>query len=432
MDTFAQRHARTGPNAQEASPAGAAAEANDYSFECEDGPNVTWQVLQMELVEALFEPYALTVELTTDDVDAELDDMLGASCRLWIERGEQQRCVPGIVHRLDTSETDGRLLHVRAFVRPALWLLTQRIDSRTWQHLSAPEILREVLTAPLAQHGREIVFDLRGTYSEREYCVQYRESDYGFACRLMEEEGISFYFDREDDNERLVLTDTNDLYPSVPTEPNAPDFVVPWVDNPDQAAGSQAVWSLHSSQELTSTSVVRRDFDWRTPGDRSVSESRATDHRGFDREVFDPGQQHTSARGGEQLVARQREALAVQRRRFRGQGNIVGFSPGHVFELPDHPHASSDPRYLLTRVVHESGTTDAAGADRPAQPDLEYGSSFECIPLDVPFRPLPRHTRPRIHGPQTAMVTGPEGDQIHTEEHGRIRVLMRWDRDAPA
>ncbi|MCA9710957.1 MAG: type VI secretion system tip protein VgrG, partial [Myxococcales bacterium] len=315
-------------------------------------------------------------------------------------------------------------LHVRVVVMPALWLCSLSIDSRVFQERSVPQILQEVLEPRLAAHGRTLRLDLSGSYEPRDYCVQYRESDLDFATRLMEEEGIALRFDHagEEEHEVLVLVDDNGSYPGVTTLDGLTEIpiIVDRSDNVDL----ESLQSFELRRRVHGTSVVRLDYDLQQPLDPIVHEATGADDRGLDR----PHYQHMGRRfvldDGQDLATREQQRHRVGGWVARGRSNVTGLHPGGVFEVFDHGHDAFNRKYLVTRVIHRGEQPeDPADARGP-----QYDNAYECIPHDVAYRPLHRTPRPRVEGPQTATVTGPSGEEIHTDELGRIKVFMHWDR----
>lgn len=404
----------------------------NYTLVIEDGPEAQWAVRGMHFVEALSEPYLLTLDIVTEELGADTEKLLGANIELSIDRETVTRTVCGVIHLVEyVGVTDDRL-HVRVEIVPALYLLTQRIDTRLWQEASVIDVVKEVLEGAFADYERELdIANLTATYNPREYVVQYHESDFDFVNRLLEAEGITYWFDHErgTGKEVIVLEDSNDNYLDIATIDENPELHI-IVDNAERAE-VESLQFLDWTRELTSTAVYRRLFDWMTPIEpiESTAPSEGdpdADDRGLRREVYHHGrmlEDDPDPRTIRKLVHRtQRDKLA------RGHGNVIGIHPGRKFALVDHQRADLDQQYLVRRVVHTGDCPDVVMGDAGSGP--RYANRFECLVFDdqKPFRPPPITPKPRIYGPQTAIVTGPDGEEIHTDEHGRVKVRFDWDR----
>jgi type VI secretion system secreted protein VgrG len=404
----------------------------NYTLAVEAGPEAQWAVRGMHFVEALSEPYLLTLDIVTEEIGADTEKLLGANIELGIDRETITRTVYGVIHLVEyVGVTDDRL-NVRIEVVPALFLATQRIDTRLWQEASVIDVVKEVLEAAFLDSERVLdIENLTATYNPREYVVQYHESDFDFVNRLLEAEGITYWFDHErgTGKEVMVLEDSNDNYADITTLDDNPELHI-IVDNAERAE-VESLQFLDWTRELTSTAVYRRLFDWMTPIVPIESTAPAdgesdVDDRGLRREVYHHGrmlEDDPDPRTIRKLVHRtQRDKLA------RGHGNAIGIHPGRKFALIDHQRGSLDQQYLVRRVIHTGDCPDVVMGDAGSGP--RYANRFDCLVFDdqKPFRPPPITPRPRIYGPQTAIVTGPDGDEIHTDEHGRVKVRFDWDR----
>lgn len=413
----------------------------EYTFETKTDPLVVWFVRRVELTEGLSQLYACVVDLATEDLDVDLELLVGAHCTLTLERDPHLRWLDGIIHRVESRglspARDKRL--IRVHVGPALMALEQRIDSRIFQTLAIPDILAEVLKEGLEPFGRKHRMELRREYSRREYCVQYRESDLAFVMRLMEEEGISFYFDHPGEAEELVLVDSNDPLPVF----EGPDGETIELHG-DELAKDESISRLDWETTMRSTSIVIRDFDWTQPELDLTAEQRGKDGRKRDREVYDypaalaitdyDEEQGRYKKDDARTRARlRREELVARQRVGHGRSNVTGLVAGARFTLSGHHLPALDRRYLVTKVVHHGQAPDVLIDEMKDLPkgegEARYSNTFEVMPAEVPCRPIRVTPRPLVHGTQTAIVVGPDSEEIHTDRHGRIKVQLHWDRD---
>ncbi len=394
-----------------------------YTFTLENGGEAEWRPKNFDMVEGIFDLYELSVQLTTSDLEAELDDLLGAAAELMIERGEFPRYMTGIVRQVEFIGVDHDSLNVVVHIVPALWGLTQRNDSRHWQEMSVPDILKEVLEAPLGEYSRELRIDLNGSYQPREFCAQYRETDYDFARRLMAEEGIYFYFDfTGGQSEVLVLGDVNDSLPEVLLHQEGA-MVALCQENPELES-DETLQSFHWKRQLTSTAVVQRDFDWQSPGAPPNDELREPDLRGFEREIYEPGERRYGSADAAALSKAKLQSLVAVGTIGSGVGNVTGFTPGAHFGLEDHHIPDVATEHVLLRVTHRGTWQDTEVTHSGT--GTTYTNTFETMPFDVPYRPPRTAPRPLVYGPQTAVVTG--HGEINVDASGRVQVSLTWDR----
>jgi type VI secretion system secreted protein VgrG len=407
-----------------------------FTFQSSASPGDTWRVVELRAREGLSELYACTVDLANEDLGADVDGLLGSSAELLISRESISRRLCGVIHRVEHSGTQAGHLLARVHVVPALWALSQRRDSFIFQEKTVPEILEDVLTEALQPFERSFRLELNREFQPREYCVQYRETDLDFVLRLLEEEGLFFYFDHSGEKEELVVAEENEQCPPCEAANGSP--ITP--KGPEAAtAADESLRHFDFAQQLHTTSVVVRDFDWTQPALDLTKKVRAKDAQTRDRESYeypapllgpyDAGSKKYKHEQKQEELRRQ--AFQVEGKRGLGEGYVTGFTPGYMFELSGHGQPALDQWYLLTRVEHHGHAPEELTSDTHAlgKRDSErYRNTFECIPLDVPFRPERRRTRARIAGLQTATVVGPSGEEIFTDEHGRIKVQFHWDR----
>jgi type VI secretion system secreted protein VgrG len=409
-----------------------------FSFESSADPGGTWRVVELHAREGLSELYSCKVDLANENLGADVDGLLGSSAEVLISCESVSRRLCGIIHRVEHTGTKAGHLLARVLVVPALWALSQRRDSFIFQEKTVPEILEEVLTEALQPFERSFRLELNREFQPREYCVQYRETDLEFLQRLMEEEGLFFYFDHSDDKEELVVAEENEQCPTCEAVKGTPITV----KGPEAAtAEDESLRHFDFSQRMHTTSVVIRDFDWTQPALDLTKKARATDAQGRDFESYEypapllgPYDAGTKKYKHEQKQEElRRQSFHVEGKRGHGLGYVTGFAPGYMFELTGHSQSALDQWYLLTRVEHhgrapEELTSDTHEAGREDKAAERYWNTFECIPLDMPFRPERRRPRARMAGLQTATVVGPSGEEIFTDEHGRIKVQFHWDR----
>lgn len=431
---------------------GESLEVVSYRLDLRGGPQVDWRVRRVHMVEAISEPYELTLDVFTE-LDVETDTLLGVDADLEICRGTFERHVQGLIERVDLLGVIHDRLLLRLYVAPAFKLLAQHVDARIFQDRTVPKILDEVLTASLAQYGRKLdVSQLNDTYLTRDYCVQYGESAFHFSSRIMEEEGIAYYFEPEivDDQptgvELMILADhdpaaPNSDFPEIDGE--IPDHV-PILADSGELGATEGLRYLKWVRPQVATMLSTRRFNWKRPGTEvaPTATEEGADALGRTREIYvpdirrriedspdDPDYPGPVVEEDEIPLTRRRfEALGVDRAFGHGASNVSCLRAGGRFTLADHNHPElAFSELLVTRVVHHGSCPDDA-SDADFDPEESYQNDFDCIPAQTPFRPPETTIKPRVLGPQTAIVTGPPGKEIHTDKHGRIEVAFHWDR----
>jgi type VI secretion system secreted protein VgrG len=395
-----------------------------YSFACSAG-DYAWQVRRVSIDEGLSRPYEIVIDLLGEPVDP--DSLLATDAELLIEREGVTRVLCGVIARVELDDHLEDQCPTRLIVVPALRLLEQRVDTRLWQDMSALAVVEEVLGAALADYGRELDGSrLSQSYQKRELIVQYRESDLALVSRLLEDEGISYHFDHErgTGRELLVLEDSADHWAAVLTLDD--ESTLHLIPTGEQQAEIESLQRLTWARAVRPSAVVRRTFDWLTPSKPSSTQTSEDEAAGPTREMYHHGR--IVEPDPEPRVVRELAHVRAGARALRGIANVVGLAPGRRFRVAasDRPELERD-EFLVTRL-HTRGDCPEIQLGE-SEGEQEFVSEFECVVLDQqPWRPPLSTPIPTIHGPQTALVTGPEGEEIHTDEHGRVKVRFDWDR----
>ena len=407
-----------------------------------DAEAADWQVSGLLLSERLNQPYQLRLELRTNDLMAEPAQLLGVSCTVVIERGPLHHEICGIIESIEDGINDHDDMLAMLTIVPALRALGQRRTSRIFQEMTVPEILEEVLNEGLGPYQRSIDTGfLTGDYPTEEYTVQYQETDLDFCHRLMEEYGIIYRFKHEDGVETMMLIDSDSAWFDVTSYGND-DGMIAMVQRDGSPGMREDIREFFRESKRRQTVARTMVFDWLAPDslqeaenseatDVGIPNGAAIDPEREDYEHEEPSTLYGYRTAGLDFAAVERQVelrRKVQQRdavRCFGTSTVTALTPGMKFEIFDHPQPDVNGQYLVVSVEH--------GAGHYANPDVpgdEYTNRFECIPIDVEWRPERKTKRPRIAGMQTATVVGPAGEEIYTDEHGRIKVQFHWDRVA--
>ena len=391
------------------------------------------EVVRLEGTEAISSLFRFQLDLVAES-PLPFDAVLGKEVTATLPLPDgTTRHFSGIVSRLSQGH-DGGGAFQRAEIVPKLWLLTRTAQSRMFRDASVPEIVRRLLDESGVAHESL----LAGAFPKRDCVVQYRETDFAFVSRLLEEEGIYYFFRHDEGGHRLVLADTPQGHPDVGGS-------VPFFAR-SQRPGVIHEWS--KVQELRSGKVTLRDHTFHFPGEdfeasASIQESAAAgqtthllrlpgteglelyDYPGEYAQRFDgvdePARETIEEEARRTAEIRMQEeaarALAVE-----GAGTAGQLASGHRFTLERHVDFRGS--YVVTSVQHRATLRPGGGGG------LEYANSFTCIPAGLPFRPVRATPRPTVGGIQEATVAGPSGAETHVDSLGRIKVRFPWDREA--
>ena len=379
---------------------------------------------RMHGTEKLCELFEFELELLSEDEAIDPDRLLGENVTVALGLTEDKwRYFNGYVARFGQYEMLDGFAVYRMTLRPWLWFLTRAANCRIFQDINVPDIVKQVFRD---QGFSDIQEKLSGTYAVREYCVQYRETDFNFACRLLEEEGIYFYFTHENGKHHLVLADSGSAHDKFPGYESIPYHA--------EQGGIDKTRTDHIHEWVYSHSIqpgthVLSDYDFKKPKAGLIVKSSLTmphTHAGY--EIFDYPGGHKEIGVGEGIVRSRMEARRAQFESFEGQCNARGLGVGNLFKLTEHRKQSQNREYLVVSAEYRlqldsyiASSTSAAGADL-------FQCGFSAINSSLNYRP-PRITpKPLVHGAQTAVVTGPAGEEIHTDQYGRVKVQFHWDR----
>ncbi|WP_342376816.1 type VI secretion system tip protein VgrG [Myxococcus stipitatus] len=346
----------------------------------------------------------------------EAAELLGAEALLRIAvPGGALRLLHGRVRSVEVlGPREGRWRY-RIRVAPALWWLTRVHRSRIFQGQTVPDILKVVLR----EAGVPVRLALGGGCGVREYCVQYRESDFDFLSRLMEWEGLFYFFEHSEAGHTLVIGDSPSVH-----EPLPGGGMLPLRAWDERSSGGEYLYLLERVSRLRPGAVHLQDFDFEKPA-LDVSGKAKSSEGVADLELYDyPGEYVAPAEGRRAAKVRMEEAVQ-ESRLLDGESVAPSLTPGYHFEVRDG--GSVEGAYSVVEVTHW-GHLPETGGGREADGRL-YRNRFRCLPRQVPFRPRRRTATPSIPGVQTATVVGPAGEEIHTDVHGRIKVQFHWDRE---
>lgn len=368
--------------------------------------------------EAISQLFTFDLDLLSEDSTISMRSIVGTKISFSIKLKQGERHFSGFVSRFSQLPNEGRLARYRAEVVPWLWFLTRTTDCRMYQNKNVIEIIQDVFS----RFGfSDFAFEVQASFQPREYCVQYRETAFNFVSRLMEEEGIFYFFKHTQSTHQMVIANNKASHDPCPQQSRAryeastgagfsaeEDLVQQWQRNEELRPGKWAMrdWNFEQAPNPVSANIRSRI---NVGGNSSF-------------EIYDyPGifLQHDR---GDTLVKIRMEQEEVLYDAVNGAGYCRAFTAGHRFDLVDHPRRDQNGPYTLTSVHHD--------ASEPApfsefETPFSYHNQFNCIPFDTPYRPQSLTPRPIVRGCQTAVVVG---DEIQVDRHARVKVKFHWER----
>jgi len=365
-------------------------------------------------------PFDYELQLTSSDDAIDLNQLLGKPMSVSVQLSSGgNRYFHGLVARCSQNVDTGQFASYQVTLRPWLWMLTRTSDCKIFQNLTIPQIIKQVF--------RDLgFFDFEDTlsrpYREWEYCVQYRETSFDFVSRLMEQEGIYYFFRHEKDRHVLVLADAYGAHQPAPGYESVP-FYPP--DGQHRERDHISDWRL--AQEVQPGSLELNDYDFQRPSARiDVRSAMPRPHSAGDYPLYDYPGSYVQSEDGEHYARTRIEAIQSLHERVELSGTARGLGAGHVFSLTGFSRQDQNREYLIVAsrylVSQESLETGGSSAG------LQFESALTCIDAHQSFRAQPSTKRPIVKGPQTAMVVGTEGSEIFTDAFGRVKVHFYWDR----
>ncbi len=376
-------------------------------------------VLGFKLFEGISSPFTLHVSLVSED-EINFNEMVGKEALLTLLGEENDRYLHGILRQFVQNGSKGRFYFYEAEVIPTFWLLSLEQDCRIFQNKKVEDIIKQVLQEG-GITGDRSNFRLQGKYPEREYCVQYRETDLDFISRLCEEEGIFYFFEHAKDKHVLVFGDSTVAYKAIEGEQEI-------TFNPaiGMVPGREFVYHLAFSQKVFSGKMTRKDFNFEKPTLNLTTEDKDKSYQKL--EVYDyPGRYVEENRGKGLTKVRLEESITFKEK-AEGKSSSPRLTPGFKFKLIDHERKSFNQEYLLTEIRHEGQQPQALEELADPKEKFSYTNGFISIPSSVVFRPERKTPKPIVQGIQTAIVVGPKGEEIYTDKYGRVKVHFHWDR----
>ncbi len=372
--------------------------------------------------ERLGAPFEYELELASPNIDISPDDLLGKPSTVSLQLPDgSKRYFNGYMSRFSQVGFDGADALYRARLSPWVWFLSRTADCRIFQDQTVPDIVKGIFR----EHGfTDFEERLTGDYRTWGYCVQYRETDLNFVNRLLEQEGIYYFFEHQEDKHLLILADSYSAHSLVPGYEE-----VPYHPPDDTAAvGQEHIYDWTVAQQVSSGAFANTAFDFTAPRkDLLATRSGPKNHELADYELFDYAGDYTQGSEGTEYARIRLEEAQAGHELAEAQSNARGLGVGALFKMAEYRREDQNREYLVASAqYHLRSDLFGSGANSLGGPPCQCNLSV--IDSQVPYRP-PRITpKPIVQGPQTAVVTGKSGEEIWTDKYGRVKVQFHWDR----
>jgi type VI secretion system secreted protein VgrG len=380
--------------------------------------------------EAISRLFSFQLDLLSEKGPIDFATIIGKKVTIRVTQSDKtERYFNGIVSQFAQSGSDARFTRYQMQMVPWTWLLTRYADCKIFHNKTVQEILEQVFK----DRGlNDFTIKLNGSYSPIEYCVQYRETDFNFISRLMEQNGIFYFFQHQMESHTMVIADSPSAHePCAGQETAGYNLVSGGIDEED------VIHSWNLAQELRSGKYSLTDYNFKTPSaNLTATEPSVIDVGGNSNfELFDfPGEYAVRGDGTAFAKIRMQEEEASH---LVASGSSVcrAFTSGYKFTLQDHYQDTMNVSYVLSEVQHSASVADTYAMSTSGGGE-SYSNDFTCIPATVPFRPARLTPKPFVQGPQTAVVVGKSdasdgggsGEEIWVDKYGRVIVLFPWDR----
>lgn len=375
--------------------------------------------------EALSQMPSYTLDLITQNPSIDLKDVLNQAVAVNIMlRDGSERQIHGYLVRFGFERNDGGIAHYRGELVPWLWYLGKRVNSRIYQQVTVLDVLRKVF----ADYGALVDYQthIKQELKSEDYVVQFQESDLNFVSRLLERHGLFYYFEYRQDGHTLVIADDSTSCPDQAHDPVVTYNAASGVQQADRLT------ALSASRETQPGVVALHTFDYKHPKSRPYVELPTLADQGNapKLEVYDGNSAfaYKDASEGEAEAKRRLEVYEWQAKVFRGESGCRGLTVGRKFRIDGHfwfdPAKQDDNEFLVVGIEIDAKNNFDDASTQPGS----FRSTLTLIRSKIPYRPVRQHEKPIMPGPQSAIVVGPKGQEIHTDGMGRIKVQFPWDR----
>lgn len=409
----------------------ASADTSIFSLQIASYPLDTFRVIEFVGQEALSECYTFTIRASAFDMDLKYDDGIGVAACLIVRGTDYETHHYGIItHFTQVPDSDGTVMLSSTYeftLEPRVKTLSYLTQSRIFQNMTVQNIVEAVIGDYMAKDTDfkfEAKYEVSGQdYSKREFTVQYNESDLDFVQRLLEEEGIYYFFNHEGDREVLIMASKADSVKPLPNTPTLPLMAEVGMHHENE----EYVDYLSRSVKFVTGRATVKDYNYRTP-EVNVIGSYELEGPG---EYYHFGDHVKTTDEAKRLAQIRTEMFGVEKETYKGTGVFRDARPGYRFKLTNADAEGFNGEYMLTRVTHHGDLAQAKDegvVDEVKRPVPHYTNSFDAIPAKVPYRPQLLTPKPKAPGILTAKVDGQKGSYAYLDEEGRYRMKLFFDR----
>ena len=384
------------------------------------GSGVEFRVLGFTHREALSDSFCSELDLTCERPDLQLQNYLGHAATVALHHEHGVRYFHGCVAEMGQGRVGKRFHSYHAVIRPLFWQLGMRSGLRIFQDQTVPDIVKTVLNDAGIQQ-KDLRFDIAGAYPQRPYCCQYNETDLDFISRLLEQEGLFYYFEHQESGHCLVISDKRHSFSPIPGA-----SAVLYRDPAGMAAPQESVYEFHCQQQLRAGAISGRDYFFEKSSLSLNAQATTGPWTSLEQHRY-PGHFHQTQQGQHRVNT----ALGAEQQdqhRFEGKSDCPRLAAGKRVRFTDLPQDQTDSEYLLTHIEINATQPQAMEAEASDEGG-SFAITFSAIPADNSYYPKQTTPYPRVVGIQTAVVTGPKGEEIYTDAHGRVKVQFHWDRE---
>jgi type VI secretion system secreted protein VgrG len=369
--------------------------------------------------EAISKPFVVTASLVSEN-KIRLENVIKTEALLSIAGNDGDRFFHGRISNFMLTGQTGRFYTYQAVVVPQVWLLDFNKNFRIFQRVTVEEIVTQIL------HENDISSDdydfrLEAEYQPRRYCTQYGESDFRFISRILEEEGIFYFFEHTEDSHTIVFSDTEIVYRPIDGQDE-----MSFNFDSGMVAEKETIHSFAYNSSIRPGKITHTNYNFKRPSlDLQVEEEGETH---VFHEIYEYPGDYGLPTEGTPKVKKHLEGVKALEESAQGTGNCARFIPGRTFTTSEHHFDELNRGYCIVAVEHEGSQPNAYGEHSGIGGDYRYSNNFTAIPADKVFRTRNTIEKPHVRGLQSAIVTGPPGEEIYTDEYGRIKVQFHWDR----
>jgi len=381
--------------------------------------------------EGLSRPFLFELFMISEDHQISFEQIIGKPVTIVLGLPDGERYFNGIVSKFSQGSGGGengsdlRFSNYFGTIVPEFWLLTLSKNSRIFQKKTVPQIIKQIFSEKGQTNYKT---DLKSNYEPRDYCVQYKESDFDFISRLMEDEGIYYFYEHNNGKHTMILTDFYDTHKPCPKQEKAKYQITE-----GGKLKEDVILSLEKVQEIKPNKYSVNDYNYETPNTfLEVNINSKIKLGSGEREIYEHSGKYKDKNHGNRIARIRMEEQEANITQIKGISCCRAFTSGYRFSLYEHYRSELNQEYLLTKIKHKL----TEGGDYPSKKSHNeneslYVNHFTCIPFDIPFRPKRKTKKPVVQGNETAIVVGRSGEKIYTDNEGfgRVKVQFHWDRD---